>query len=470
MIAIRWIERSVALVCLAMTIGCTTRVTQIYGESDGFAAKCSPGGMTVFRDMVESRGFRTLTVRSLSPANMNRLNTLVWTPDRFPVHNKSTYDWLSQWMSLGNKTLIYIGRDFSPHAAYWDEIARQTPPSGVAGPDRVLARDQASLEQLRLDGERRANRPLLVMPWCKWNLPVGDLHQVNTLGGPWGKSIDAASTCIQLRSGMQPLRTKEINDLRKQLNWDSEHASPNAAPKTNPYDKTWLLDDSNLREVANNLDSGQLPRWTSMLTAEDNQPLIAIASEGSLGISQVVLVANNSLFSNYSMLRPAHRQLAGQLIGEFSAGSVGFLSGENDPMIRSDNAEEQQRGFEMLTVWPLNVVTIHAAFLGIATVIAAFPIFGRPKRLPTPSTSDFGQHLDAVGALMQRSGDSQFALRAISEYYRTVRGDVTSPWASMDHASTASAHGDVGSPFQSPESANSPQSPFALPNPPEKPE
>jgi len=67
-------------------------------------------------------------------------------------------------------------------------------------------------------------------------------------------------------------------------------------------------------------------------------------------------------------------------------------------------------------------------------LIAAFPIFGRPKRLRQDSNTDFGQHITAVGKMLERTGDADFATRTIAEYFRKVKKDNASPWATMDAA------------------------------------
>ena len=49
-------------------------------------------------------------------------------------------------------------------------------------------------------------------------------------------------------------------------------------------------------------------------------------------------------------------------------------------------------GLEILYVWPINVVLLHLAVLGIIFCFARFPIFGTPRQAAAVSTSDFGLH------------------------------------------------------------------------------
>jgi hypothetical protein len=205
--------------------------------------------------------------------------------------------------------------------------------------------------------------------------------------------------------------------------------------------------ESQQMDLINGISTDDLPEWDSLLTDADQMTLVGVADVDPVKGGRVIIVNNNSLFCNHSMLRSEHRKIAAMMIDEFSEGGVGFTSGPDDPRIRTDNFEDRQRGFEMLTVWPLNVVAIHGAFLGIATMIACVPIFGRPKRLRKTSTADFGMHVEAIGALMQKSGDKAYAIDQIADYFRNVRGDLVSPWANMQNDESKPQ-----SPFRPPQS------------------
>ena len=46
-----------------------------------------------------------------------------------------------------------------------------------------------------------------------------------------------------------------------------------------------------------------------------------------------------------------------------------------------------------------------------------FPIFGRPRRTIGTPTARFGRHVDALGNLLRRSGDVEFAKRRIRDWH-----------------------------------------------------
>jgi hypothetical protein len=165
----------------------------------------------------------------------------------------------------------------------------------------------------------------------------------------------------------------------------------------------------------------------------------------SWGSSKIIVPSNASLISNISLTNAENMVIARKLIDEMADKRIGFLEGAKDPPIRKDDASEQQKGFEMLTVWPLNVISIHAVFLGMLVLLAVYPIFGRAKTLPVKSSQEFGKHIEAVGGLLSKSRDRFYALATISEYFRNVRKEPTNPWANVE-----------------PESQQEPKSPFKL--------
>lgn len=432
------------LLCTALSLlsGCSVQVYDVYGESDGYPAKSSPAGMSIFRALVESNDFETITIRSLSPGSKERLNTIVWCPDAFPNHRKSTLDWMEQWLATGNKTLVYIGRDYSPHADYWTEIAQQQGKSASARSKWIAALDRAADARNKLDAKRRMARTESVMPWCVWRSQGGTLQTVPRPEGPWSEGIPFENAHISVRSSAAPVRSSDLADIIRRIEaipepWKGNSTGAKAPAAGEPYATFMTESDRQQLEIANSITAQEKARWTTVLSDANQIPLISRIDIDPISQSQVIVVCNNSMFCNYSMLNPSHRQLAARMIEAFPAGGVGFLTGAEDPRIRTDNYDERQKGFEMLTTWPLNVVTIHAAFLGIAAIIAAYPIFGRPKRLRKESSADFGMHIEAIGSLMESSGDIPYARKQIADYFRNVRKDPTSAWANTDPSESA---------------------------------
>jgi len=109
---------------------------------------------------------------------------------------------------------------------------------------------------------------------------------------------------------------------------------------------------------------------------------------------------------------------------------VGFLeSGPGDPMV-SDQAP--------LPAWSRAtrervLLAAHWCVLGLVYCFCVYPIFGRPRtvadeKVPDAHPAAFVQHVDALGELLQRTGDAKFAQRQVEHYHLVTRRDpVTRP-------------------------------------------
>ena len=238
--------------------------------------------------------------------------------------------------------------------------------------------------------------------------------------------------------------TKEA--IRKELDWKSEGRSAKVIAswmktgKTPPiggvageeYAREFLPLDHDQLEIASAGQAGRGGRVSKLLMGSGAEALV-VQIDQEHTTSKVLIVSNASIVSNVGMLGVGQRRIAERLIERFSRGGVGFITGSGDPLLRASGSEiGEQRGFEMLTVWPLNVLTIHGAVAAMVAILAFSPIFGRPKRLRGASTADFGEHVQAVGELIRGTGDVQYAKRTISKYFRVVRGDSVSAWSTLD--------------------------------------
>ena len=83
---------------------------------------------------------------------------------------------------------------------------------------------------------------------------------------------------------------------------------------------------------------------------------------------------------------------------------------------------------QVLTVWPLSAITMHAAFLGIIAFVVLLPILGRPQSLAGRSVTDFGLHVEAMGRMMFESRDLLYGLKSIQDYFTKVRRESPPDW------------------------------------------
>ena len=422
----------IAWCCATLLLaGCRNSLSTQYGLSEGTDAKYSPASVSLFRNMCNADGRSTLVVRSFSPRAMSKLNAIVWSPDAFEPHQPETMAWIDRWLSTGDRTLVYVGRDFSPTADYWSQSASKFSNSHAAYQDALSAREQQALEWTVLDRMRARVRTKVSTPWCLFNHEQGFEERVSELKGPWSDAIDASNARLFIRSYPMGYSEESLMAVQKEFDWEPED-TPAKPTSVKDYELHWQTSDATMLGFVKALKISDLPELDCLLSTKDDRPLVSEISRPSWGNSSVIVLSNSSLISNISLTNFENRAIAKKLFERLPKQNIGFLTGTLDPRVRKDDNSDQQKGFEMLTIWPLNVISLHAVFLGMLVLLAAFPIFGRAKRLPLKSTRDFGQHIEAVGGLLFKSQDRFYALATIAEYFRNVRKEPTSPWANVE--------------------------------------
>lgn len=426
------------------SLGCGSRYpTSNYGLSEGSSARVSPDAVSAFRNMCDETNRKSMKVGSLSNRTANKLSSLIWIPEESFVHSAPVLDWMEEWLKKGGKTLIYVGRDYSPTADYWDFAGAELQSQEKNKSTVVGALENKALEELKLDSLQSGQRDRIALPWALLENEAGLFETVEQLEGPWASDLQEHKHRIRVRSFFRDWSSADSEKVSKQLDWQSE-VSDSSKPVQSSFPKQWTTGDTNNLEIAKKAEENDLNAEV-MLASTSNKPLITVLSKEEWQGSQVILLANSCFISNYSMTHRGNRVLAHKLIADLPQGKVGFLTLARDPRVSTGDDEEEQRGFEMLTEWPLNVISFHAFFLGMIVLASLFPILGSPKKLPELSTQNFAQHVEALGALLFRSSDRFYALTTIADYFRVVRKDPNSPWAKYEET----IHQQPSSPFQS---------------------
>ncbi|XZE46602.1 hypothetical protein SH467x_001891 [Pirellulaceae bacterium SH467] len=467
----------IALVMLLLLLagcvaGCTGRTpVSRYAESEGYEARLSPDGLSVFRRLCEEENLSTMRLGNLSAKAAERLDTIVWSPKSLDWHDETTLTWMRDWLRRGNKTLIYVGRDYSAYADYWSECAQDHWSQAESVADREKGRacyEIAARSQAELAAMRYAHRDIQMLPWCQVDNTKQRATTVESLDGSWASELAGREHRIVVRGLLRPLASVDLPALESALEATLKQNAGATTTKTvvNPLvparpfasriSSITNEDEANLRRVQSyreeGLDSEEPEIW---LQTSDGIPLLTSVAAEAGSTSRVVLVSTPALLANYNLTYPGNWKIASKLVDQLPPGKIGFLSTEGDPRVLQAGESEQQKGFEMLTMWPINIITLHAAFLGMLVLVSLFPIFGRPKSLPAKSTQDFSDHIDALGALLFKSGDRFYALSTIADYFRSVRKDIHSPWAKCEEVESLS----VESPFRSDQSVPSGSSP-----------
>jgi hypothetical protein len=335
----------------------------------------SVNGLNVLADMLTAAGYTVRMRGSLSPTLKQQADVVIWAPDDFDPPAQETCNEVDAWLrDKENRTFVYIGHDFDARLAYWRQIIAQAAPADRGKYQEELDRTTAE------DDLARQGRPAAAQ--CDWFSIDGTAkpRAVHSLDGPWAEGIDASRVAIELNSRILP-----SNDAEPLLADGDTIVARETLACLNPQVR-WLPEKHT---------------------------------------SNLILVANGSFLFNVPLVNHEHRKLAGRLIDSFGAGKrVVILDGQNlAPMQANDDDSPDQSPQSMLdifNVWPLSAILVQGSILIALLCFAKWPIFGPPRDPPPAAVSDFGRHIDAMGAALAGTGDAAYAQSRVQQY-RQVR-------------------------------------------------
>ncbi|HXT57760.1 MAG TPA: hypothetical protein VN699_03955 [Pirellulales bacterium] len=375
------------LATVVLAAGCEDGINKTYGRRGGIAAD-SVNGTAVLANMFQQAGHHVSSSSRLTPRLLAKAEAIVWAPDDFAPPTSAVCEWFDQWWSEApGRTLIYIGRDYDAAPHYWRAVQAGAPASQLTEIKRRLAADQSAY-LARRNGANTVARAAVppAVPSAATAPPVADCDWFS----------------VQRRK-----KTRAV--------------------KTLSGDPQWLtgVDPSKL-EIE--LNGRLLPsKGSEMVLASEGD---AIVTREQLDGSELIVVANGSFLLNYPLVNHEHRKLAGKLIAEVGDDRrVVFLESDagGPPVLDEDPPDVPRNGMEIFGVEPIGAVLLHLAFLGLVFCAARFPIFGRPRELPPPALSDFGKHISALGQMLQRTGDREYALGRVLHYQQHVRREPGRP-------------------------------------------
>ncbi len=335
-----------------------------YGRLRGDGYANSVNGTAVLARMFQDAGHKVTVATRLSPRVLDA-EVMVWAPDDYTPPNDEVRNYFLRWFDYNaGQTLIYIGRDFDAAPQYWQDIHDVTEDLRVARVEREAAFAESGHLTARFQVEDAQDADWFVTDTR--SPPV----QVKKLAGDWAEGVDAAQTDISL-------------DVRLSV--------PKAKPESPLEFESLLIGDGE--------------SLVTRITRKD-------------GKGEILVVQNGSFLLNYPLVRHEHRKLAGKLIEHCgSPGKVVFLESDATGLsIVEKDVPSQTYAFAVLKVWPINIIMLHAAMLGILYCFARYPIFGRPRGLPSETTADFGTHVTALGELLGKTKNANYAQQRLMHY------------------------------------------------------
>jgi len=342
-----------------------------YGVQKSPTSSLSVNGVDTLAQMFRQVGHEVVFKRVIMTPSMDSVDTIVWFPDDFGAPKSEVCEWFDEWLSeRSGRTLVYVGRDYDAAPQYWKAVVPLAPRAEQQR-YRQMQEMAEALSKLRdsFTSKDRSNE-------CEWfKIEHEKLSPVDTLSGRWGRPIDATKAQVMIGAKLIPSISADE------------------------------------------------------LLAGDDEPLVMRLQEPHWGNSRLIAVANGSFLLNFPLANYENRKLAGELISSIgSPGRVVFLSSRpGGPPI--DPSGESSL-WQVFGAWPLNAILLHFAVLGIIFCFARWPIFGRPQTPPTPSNSDFGKHVDAVGQLLRRTKDREYARGKLPPETQQMLADRTASSAS----------------------------------------
>jgi len=420
----------VVLGCAAalFSTGCNKLSTE-YGKSKGFSGRSSLNGFGALRRTYEYSGFDSRDASRLTNRVL-RSDTIVWTPQLLgPIDNDVT-EWFDRWFLQGNKSLVYIIPDSGSESEYWTDAAT------IASPEMRLEYRKRSAKSINDRILWRLNRrPVTNSGWFDID-PCLQQISPDQLRGEWSRDLAEADSAskrpITIELAVREA-TSNANAAKTAIN------PPNNLGPTGPATPSYPF-------LMNSEPSESAVTMESQLKVDNGSSIVTEITSDDWNGSRIIVVAGGSLLTNYAFSRPFNRQLAEKIVAASTPTSVSdprvaFMTSSWSSVPVSDNASgiPKASGMELLTVWPISLITMHGVLLTLVIGLVLLPIFGRPKRVHLSRQSDFGDHLDAVAALMNKAGGEQFARGRIAEYRKRIHGEsVTAVSASIVSANPIS--------------------------------
>ncbi|WP_461506950.1 hypothetical protein [Rhodopirellula baltica] len=448
------LTRWLLLLCVLLTSGCGELYTT-YGKTDGTIGKESLNGFGAFRETLteelddaeraelgedwEDAELRSRNLTRLS-SRAYQHDAIVWVPTVWPPINPGEVsDWMTKWLRSGNRTVVFVVPDEGSTEAYWREASNLAPPEQRLEYRRRLAQqiNHRLLEDVRRDditvGKLFTARGLPARQNIDDRRVVSyDLHDFDPKRDVASSVVIPGGLVAPAAQSNNATIVESDETATEETVVDQEDTSAELEPDS-PTDSSESTEESN-EGKSDSKQSNRPSQLFESLDENDGITTYARITHPKWKNSCVLVVAGGGMLTNFAMTdEPAidmakqirHEILSNAEVGKDERVSLGFMTSDLSyvPISDAEPGAPAQTGMEMLTTWPISLVTLHALFLGVVMCLMLLPTFGRARQVVYHRSTHFGNHLSAMAILMRRAGGMDFAKEKINHYMRIVRGE-----------------------------------------------
>ncbi|MEC8591134.1 MAG: DUF4350 domain-containing protein [Planctomycetota bacterium] len=345
-----------------------------YGQRGG-QGRVSLNGTSAFARLLQEYDLDVQSASRLTP-RIDRYDVLFWFPDSDREDYAEEQERLEAWLRSGtDRRLIIVGRHYDATIDYLTQIGQSQDSEQGLDYRRRLA-EAVSVSHL----ESLKQQETYFDGWVEWT--PGSRRRSSQLGGPWATGLENAN-----------------------------------------------LTTSRYPNIPSAEDQKSHPTRSYEVKLEADGEPFAVAIQDSLwNGGEVIGVSTGSFFLNYGLTDERNRQVVANMLDDLDFedyfwGALFLESDEAGLPVMQREESGQKTMWDWMTEWPFSFFIPHFLVLGILIYFVFYPIFGRPKNLALPSSTDFGQHVEALGELMEKTRDRAYAIQHINHYHEQTKSD-----------------------------------------------
>lgn len=352
----------------------------------------SVNGSAEFQNLCRDAGGR-VTAASHLTRRAEKYDAIVWFEDDWysmATLDQEAVDWYSRWLAAKpGRALVLVADGWRADLDYWESVESLAPPEHAKWVEKKIAdareyRPQKESELIKMinDAQKTAETENDSSEAKSADDPDDEAADTDGFGG---KEEEEKPRWFRFKERSEPCEASGLaGELLPAAFPDSANYTARLYRRLEPLDETETI-----------LTLGGEP----------------VVLRRKVGGGDVYIVHSAFFTLNYPLMKTENRLLASALLERIrpEKRKILFLNGSGVPSVPQNRAEEPISKFSLGQLSTFSVFVWQLIFFALAIFFWRWPITGRPKEIPTEKLADFGRHLDALGDLLERTGDISWA-------------------------------------------------------------